>query len=151
MNVHDLSMRRKAEMIGELGQKYILFGISAIGISSGVAEVDNYGGARRLGVFGCCSGAAFGGWVLSPLRGWGLFRCRVPGLASWAIFFPPSGRVVAIPMIVRAQVPKARPGAPCLCFQYLKLTQVPESSKASLPGAANDSMNRPVERWTVRV
>jgi hypothetical protein len=38
---HGLSMRRKAEMIGELGRKYILFGISAIRASEGIAEVDN--------------------------------------------------------------------------------------------------------------
>lgn len=39
-------------------------------------------------------------------------RHRVPGLAPWAIFFPPSGRAVAIPPVVRSQVPKAGPGAP---------------------------------------
>lgn len=35
---------------------------------------------------------------------------RDPGLTPWAIFFPPFGRVVAIPMIVRSPVPEAGPG-----------------------------------------
>jgi hypothetical protein len=36
-----------AEMIGELGRKYILFGISAIWVGAGIGEVDNEKGGRH--------------------------------------------------------------------------------------------------------
>jgi hypothetical protein len=44
-------------MIGKLGEKYIVSGISAIRVSEGIAEVDNERGERRFGLFASCSAA----------------------------------------------------------------------------------------------
>jgi hypothetical protein len=58
MNAHGLIMRKRVEMIGKLARKYIFFGISAIGVSAGIAEVDIGFPALTLSmVFVCPCGA----------------------------------------------------------------------------------------------
>ncbi len=74
-------------MIGKLPRKYILFGISAIRVRGGIAEVDSECRRQRLGLFGNALGCFRGPGSFAP-TGLGVSEAPCPRAYALGYLLP---------------------------------------------------------------